>query len=258
MSRIAHLSDIHFGDENAAALEAAKAWVNAGGFDLVVVSGDLTRQAETAEFRAAAAWLADIRGATLVTAGNHDTHWSDRVHAPFRRFSRWIGPAQVQTHLGPDLAVYGINTARGIQPRLNWSKGQISAAQVRRAIRWFAAAPPDALRVVVCHHPLEEGPHAPMTGRVWGGPAAARALVGAGVDLVLSGHVHAPFAVAYPVADEKTYAFGCSTLSTRERGAAPGLSLVDADETEVRLTTLGWTGSSLEPQRSWSFDRRRR
>ena len=41
--RLAHLSDIHFGGENTAAASAALAYVNARAFDLVVVSGDLTR-----------------------------------------------------------------------------------------------------------------------------------------------------------------------------------------------------------------------
>ena len=53
--RLAHLSDIHFGGENAAAVAAATEMLNAQAFDLVVVTGDLTRYAEVAEFEAAAA-----------------------------------------------------------------------------------------------------------------------------------------------------------------------------------------------------------
>ena len=37
--------------------------LNDGGFDLVVVTGDLTRYGEVAEFEAAAAWLAEISAA---------------------------------------------------------------------------------------------------------------------------------------------------------------------------------------------------
>ena len=50
--RLAHLSDIHFGGENAPAVAAATTFVNAGDFDLVVVSGDVTRFAEVPEFEA--------------------------------------------------------------------------------------------------------------------------------------------------------------------------------------------------------------
>ena len=44
--RFAHLSDIHFGGENKAAVAAAGDRIRAGGFDLTIVSGDLTQFAE--------------------------------------------------------------------------------------------------------------------------------------------------------------------------------------------------------------------
>ena len=80
--RLAHLSDIHFGGENVAAVAAAAEHLNAGAFDLVVVSGDLTRYAETPEFEAAASWLQGIRAPLLVTPGNHDAPylaWAERI-----------------------------------------------------------------------------------------------------------------------------------------------------------------------------------
>jgi 3',5'-cyclic AMP phosphodiesterase CpdA len=78
--RLAHLSDIHFGGENVEAVAAATAYVNAGDFDLVIVSGDLTRYAEQVEFKAAADWLATIDAPKLVTPGNHDAVRGD--HRP--------------------------------------------------------------------------------------------------------------------------------------------------------------------------------
>jgi len=257
--RIAHLSDIHFGGENPAALAAATRRLHEERFDLTVVSGDLTRWAEAYEFEAAAAWLSGLPGPKLVAPGNHDAPykaWAQRLFAPFRRFERRIGPASVQTHLGEGVAVYGLNTARGAQPRLNWSKGQISMRQSAAAAGWMSAAPARALRVVVCHHPLVEVTGGPMTGRVWGGASAAQALADARVDLILSGHIHAPSAHPLPYADEHTYAVVAGTLSQRERGAPAGFNLVEADEAVVRVTALGWCGSHFEPQRTWSLDRR--
>src|SRR4029450_7062707 len=55
--RIAHLSDIHFGAENGAAVACATGELRSGAFDLIVVSGDLTRFAEVSELRSAASWL---------------------------------------------------------------------------------------------------------------------------------------------------------------------------------------------------------
>lgn len=259
MPRLVHLSDIHFGGENREAVAAAAEFVNDGEFDLTVISGDLTRFAEPAEFAAAAAWLARLKGPRLVTPGNHDAPylaWVERIATPFRRFEAAIGPAWSQSHLGDGFAVRGLNTARGAQPRLNWSKGQIDPRQARAAAAWLDAAAPECVRVVACHHPLMEMIGGPMTARVWNGQAAARAFAEAGVDLVLSGHIHAPFVWPYPFGDGRTYAVGAGTLSVRERGVPPGFNVIDIERAAIRIAALAWTGSRFEPYRTWSVDRR--
>ncbi|MET0275068.1 MAG: metallophosphoesterase [Phenylobacterium sp.] len=261
MIRFAHLSDIHFGGENPAAVAAAAAHINAGDFDLTIVSGDLTRYGEKAEFAAAAQWLSTLKGPRLVTPGNHDAPyiaWVERIFTPFSRFERAIGPAASQTHLGGGFAVRGINTARGAQPRLNWSKGQINLGQVREASEWFEGVPDACFRILVCHHPLVEMIGGPMTARVWGGEKAAKSFSEAKVDLVLSGHIHAPFAWPYPYGDGKTYAVGAGTLSVRERGVPAGFNVVEIDGAAIRVAALAWSGSHYEPSRTWSLDRRDR
>jgi 3',5'-cyclic AMP phosphodiesterase CpdA len=260
--RLAHLSDIHFGGENKAAVAAATEMLNAGAFDLVVVTGDLTRYAEVPEFEAAAAWLDQIRAPKLVTPGNHDAPylaWAERIFAPFRRYEKIIGPAPIQEHLGGGFAVRGLNTARGAQPRLNWSKGQISKRQVAAAVDWFEGSHADCVRIVACHHPLTEMIGGPMTARVWGGEVAARDFAEARVDLVLSGHIHAPFTWPYAFGDGQTYAVGAGTLSTRERGGVPAsFNVVEIEGAAIRIAALGWKGSHFEPYRTWSLDRRSR
>lgn len=256
MIRLAHLSDIHFGDENAAAVEAAVALLAADPPDLTIVSGDLTRFGEKAEFAAAAAWLRRLPGPQLVVPGNHDAPylaWIDRFLSPFARYEAAIGPAAAVSWSAPGLAVFGLNTARGVQPRANWSKGQISPRQVDEALAWFARAPAGAARILVVHHPLIEMIGAPMTGKVWGGEAAAARLALAGVDLVLSGHVHAPFLLPYP--QGRMAAAGAGTLSVRERGVPAGFNRIEIDAAEIRVAALAWTGAGFAPFRSWGHDR---
>jgi len=258
--RLAHLSDIHFGGENVAAVTGAAEILRSGGFDLTIVSGDLTQFGEIGEFEAAAAWLATLPGPLLVTPGNHDAPyiaWFERFFSPFGRYERFIGPAEAQTHLSPGLVVRGVNTARGVQPRANWSKGQISRRQAKAAADWLCGAADDQLKVVVCHHPLMEMIGGPMTGRVWGGAAAAWTLSECRVDLVLSGHIHAPFALPYPFGDGRTYAAGAGTLSVRERGVPAGFNIIEADEAQIRIMAQSWTGSRYEVSRTWALDRRR-
>ena len=116
MTRLAHLSDIHFGGENAEATAAAREHVNAGGFDLTVISGDLTRYGEPSEFAVAAEWLAGLAGPHLVTPGNHDAPYLapvERLFVPFRRFEATLGPAREQGWRAPGVAV------RGVPPSFN-------------------------------------------------------------------------------------------------------------------------------------------
>jgi 3',5'-cyclic AMP phosphodiesterase CpdA len=258
--RLAHLSDIHFGGENVAAVEACLERLHAEVLDAVVVSGDLTQFGELPEFESACAWLARLPTPLLVTPGNHDSPYLafiERFFAPFARYERAVGPVDHQKVIIPGLALHGLNTARGVQPRANWSKGQISRLQTRTALDSLTAAPADALKVVVLHHPLTEMLGGPMTARVWGGPKAAEQFAEAGVDLVLSGHIHAPFTWPYPYGDGRTYAAGAGTLSVRERGVPPGFNLVEADEHEIRVMALAWTGRAFEPFRTWALERRR-
>lgn len=259
--RLAHLSDIHFGYENGPAVAAARAWLCAHNVDLTIVSGDVTRWGEVSEYAAAAAWLETLPGPRLVTPGNHDAPYlafGQRLFAPFARFEQMIGPARGQTFLNEGLAVRGVNTARGVQPRMNWSKGQISRRQVAETAAWLEGLPEELLRIVVLHHPLVEMLGGPMTGKVWGGAGAAEAFALAGADLVLSGHIHAPFALPYGYGDGRTYAVGAGTLSVRERGVAAGFNSIEVGAEEVRVTALAWSGSHFEPARTWSLDRRRR
>jgi 3',5'-cyclic AMP phosphodiesterase CpdA len=256
--RIAHLSDIHFGDENREAVDAAAAFLQREQPDLTIVSGDLTRFAEKDEFAAAADWLTRLPSPQLVTPGNHDAPylaWVERIFRPFQRFKQTIGPVWSQSCRLPGLAVEGVNTARGAQLRLNWSKGAADARQMAEAAGRLQAA--DGARILVCHHPLMELPHGPMTGRVRGGRAAAEIFAQADVDLVLSGHVHVPFAIAYPFADGRTYAVGAGTLSVRERGAPASFNMIHMKRAAIEIAALAWTGTGFESWRTWSLDRRR-
>ena len=257
--RIAHLSDIHFGTENREAVAAAADWLHASSPDLTVISGDVTAFGAVPEFDAAATWIAALPGPRLVIPGNHDTPYLGiwkRLTNPFERFAVRFGPPDRTTLDVPGARVAGVNTSRGAQVRLNWSKGAIGPDQVRTAVASLQGAPPRALRVLACHHPLSEMIGGPMTARVRGGERAARAFCAGHVDIILTGHIHAPFAMALPHEDGRTYAIGAGTLSVRERAAPAGFNVLQVDEGQVSVTALAWTGSRLEPWREWTLERR--
>jgi predicted phosphodiesterase len=114
------------------------------------------------------------------------------------------------------------------------------------------------LRIVACHHPLVEAVDAPVSGGVHRGEVAAARLAELGVDLILTGHVHNPFATPLPYGDHRTYAVGAGTLSQRLRGTPASFNCVCFDEDCVTVITHGWTGSRFEPWRTWGLPRRLR
>lgn len=259
MTRLLHITDIHFGGEDKAAVEAVTAYARDNPPGLTVVTGDITLNGKPAEFEAAAHWLGRLPQPVLSTPGNHDTPYLNiplRAFVPFDRYRRWIGPTDGEGRDVAGVCVRAINTARGGQPRLDWSKGAIKLEAVDEAARDMAARDPGALRVIACHHPLIEAIGAPVTGGVHRGHFAAERMAAQGIDLILTGHVHNPFAVPLPFGDERTYAVGAGTLSVRVRGTPASFNEITVETGCVKVVAMGWTGSHFEPYRTWALDRR--
>ena len=57
MTRLVHLSDLHFGAHDEAIVAAVEREVDKAGPDLVIISGDFTQRARTEQFREACAFL---------------------------------------------------------------------------------------------------------------------------------------------------------------------------------------------------------
>jgi len=92
--RLAHLSDLHFGRVDPAAVEGLLRSLEAARPDLVVVSGDFTQSARTGEFRAARAFLDRLPAPVFAVPGNHDLpQWNpvERLLRPYDRYRRFIG-----------------------------------------------------------------------------------------------------------------------------------------------------------------------
>ena len=257
--RLLHFTDVHFGIEDTAACDLAVDFAHAARPDLVVVSGDITQKGLRGEFRDAAAWLARLPKPQIICPGNHDVpyyHTIGRIAYPWRRFDRVIGTAWRHGVNLPGLAVQSLNSARGLQLRLNWSKGVVDLSDVDTAIARLRRAPAEALRVFVLHHPLVEVTGTPMTAETQRGRAAAEALCAGEVDLIMTGHIHSPFANTLPYGDGKTIATGASTLSRRIRGTPAGFNQLDIDEDTVTVTAMAWKNGGYCTERTWVLSRR--
>ncbi|MCW3837052.1 metallophosphoesterase family protein [Sphingomonas canadensis] len=225
MTRLFHVSDLHFGAEDRAALDWFAGLVAAEAPDAIVVTGDLTLRARAREFAAAAAWLQGLGRPVTVEAGNHDLPWFNpwaRLVAPYRRYRAL--EAAIERPLGiAGVSVVPLKTTARAQWRLDWSKGHVSGDALRRTLALVAATPAGGLRFVACHHPLVE-PGTRMSSRTRGGGRALAALAAAGVDAVLTGHVHDPFDHVHRAGGRAVRMIGAGTLSERIRAQPPGFN----------------------------------
>jgi 3',5'-cyclic AMP phosphodiesterase CpdA len=242
MRRIAHLSDLHFGAVDSRVVAAAIGAVKRAAPDLVVVSGDLTQRARSAQFRAARSFLDLLPQPQIVVPGNHDVPlWNlfARGWRPLRKYRRFIGHDLVPFHADAEIAVLGLNTARSFTIK----DGRLNRRQVAAAVTCFGRAAPGATRIVVTHHPFDQ-PEAARSGDIVGRAAMAMgAFAGLGVDLILSGHLHlarsGPSTTRYPGSGALLVQAGTAT-SFRRRGEVNSFNLIDVDRRTVAIRRMDW------------------
>jgi 3',5'-cyclic AMP phosphodiesterase CpdA len=220
---IAHLSDIHFGDANQRALEAALAALNTLRPDCIVATGDITQAGRRREFAAAALWFAQLQAPVVGCPGNHDAPvfaLHRRFTTPFSRFralglgSYWVDPEG-------RASVSSFNSARALQWRPDWSQGVYAPRDVARAIAVGARSAPQGWRIVACHHPPATPAGSPIAARTRRGALGAAMLSDAPRTILLSGHVHG---FSLQQRGEALFITAPSLASSRDR--AQGLGFV--------------------------------
>jgi 3',5'-cyclic AMP phosphodiesterase CpdA len=231
MTKIFHVSDVHFGAEDPDALDWFTHCVATEAPDAVVMTGDLTMRAKTSEFEAGAAWLGRLGVPVTVEIGNHDVpYYSDFVRRVLDPYSRY---AAVERLLERPLAVPGVTvvplkTVARLQWRVDQSKGRVSQRSLKAAEKQIAAAPKDHLILVAAHHPLLD---LGLTdaARTHGGSEALERLAAAGADAVLTGHVHYPFDTPVERAGRTVRLIGAGTLSKRLRHSPPAFNEIRSE-----------------------------
>jgi 3',5'-cyclic AMP phosphodiesterase CpdA len=214
---------------------------------LVVASGDLAHRGRRAELERAAELLRSLGPPVLAVPGNHDIpHSPARFVRPWAEFEAVWETTEPTASL-PGLHVVGLNSAQPFRHQ----GGALSGAQLERAAERLRAAEPDALRVVVFHHHLVGAPWRAARKR----PVSHRnrvlqALVEAGADLILTGHIHQA-AVSerhefQAIGDEEgpvvvAIAPGLGHPRPRRLGEARGLHLHEADDEAIVVRTFHWS-----------------
>ena len=169
MRVLAHVSDLHFGQLEPAALEPLRRALRRLAPDVLLVSGDLTQRARRAQFREARAFLDTLPGPQVVVPGNHDVPLYNvlaRFLRPFGGYRGGIAPELEPGYADDEIAVIGVNTAHGF----TFKKGRVSEAQLERLRARLEAV--TKVRILVMHHFCPE-------------------LCALGADILVAGHAHA-------------------------------------------------------------------
>lgn len=213
-----HISDLHFGREDAAALEWVRQAIVAERPDAVLITGDLTMRARHREFRAACDWIGALGVPVTVEVGNHDLPYfnlAERFIAPYRRY-RAIERLLERELDFPGFAVVPLKTTTRAQPRWPWVEGWVRPAALVHTLAAIDALPPGTRVLVTAHHPLLE--RAPDGRRLTiNGESTMAELARRKVAAVLSGHVHDPFDLVHKTAQGSLRMIGAGTLSHRLR-----------------------------------------
>jgi len=224
MARLFHVSDLHFGREDQAAVRWFADLVRAEKPDAVVCTGDLTMRARKTEFAAASDWLKALGVPVTVEPGNHDLPYFNplaRLLDPYRRYRAVEAVIERPLELPGMLIVPLKTTARLQLRRLSW--GRVSRSGLKAALAALTHKPADTVAIIACHHPLIR---TGFTGHgdTHRGADALSLLAEAGADAVLSGHVHDAFDVVHHHAGRVVRLIGAGTLSERLRTTPPSFN----------------------------------
>ena len=188
-ARILHVSDLHTGTREDPAVEnALQNLIGRIDAELIVASGDLTHRGRRDQHERAHRFLTSFGLPVLTVPGNHDLPYTfpDRFTSTYREFTRQWGELE-QTHSSRALHVIGLNSSR----RFRHQGGALHPEQLESAALRLREAPDGAYRVVVLHHHMVGAPwRASRKKPVSHRNLVLRALVEAGADLILAGHIH--------------------------------------------------------------------
>lgn len=202
--------------------------------DGVIAAGDLTNDGTETQHSLAAELLSTVPAPLLVVPGNHDGR-SDDTDTQTRGNAMGVGD-----HDGyPVTAGLGEATVLGLDSTIPGRIGGRLDPATALPVAESRAAGPD---IAVVHHPIAPPPP-PFRGvvdtdthRIEQPAAAADTLTGAGIDLVVSAHLHWPSVTAYR---------GLSVVNAPSTASFPPSYLVleiDPEGTTVSLVPLA--GSS--------------
>jgi 3',5'-cyclic AMP phosphodiesterase CpdA len=211
----------------------------------VVVSGDLTQRARSAEFKQARTFLDTLPTPQIVVPGNHDISLHNvfaRFLQPLEKYRRYITPDLAPFHIDDEVAVLGVNTARS----LTIKDGRINAAQIADVRARLCGLDRHVVKIVVTHHPFDLPEHYGNQALVGRAPLAMQTFADCGADVLLAGHMHVGHAgstaMRYKIGDYAALVVQAGTAtSTRGRGEANSFNVLCIEASRIMIERHVWT-----------------
>jgi len=245
--RFLHVSDLHFGAGSEAGIgQGLEALIGELKPELLVVSGDVAHRGRRAQLEQAHAFLEGLSVPLLVVPGNHDIprRIPQRFTRPFTEFER-LWETTEPVHRADGLLAVGINSVRAWRNQ----SGGVRESQLERAASLLSEAPSGTLRVVVLHHHLIGAPWRSRKKPVAHRNRVLAALVDAGAELILAGHIHQA-AVSerheFEVTGDDVRAVtvsvapGLGQPRPKRRGEARGVQAYEVTEGTIAIETRVW------------------
>ena len=247
LTRVLHLSDLHFGAGDDDAIElGAPVLIDRFQPELIIASGDLSHRGREAQLASASRFLRALGPPVLAIPGNHDIPYSfpARFTRAFREFER-----QWQTteplYSSPTLHVVGLNSVRPWRHQ----SGGIRTRQLAAAAERLRDAQPSAFQIVALHHHLIGAPWRSRKKPVSRRNHVLAALVEAGADLILAGHIHqAAVSERHEFEISRggergavvSVAPGLGQPRPRRQGEARGVHVYEIADDVLRVRTFVW------------------
>jgi 3',5'-cyclic AMP phosphodiesterase CpdA len=247
LTRVLHLSDLHYGAGNDEAIEhGAPVLIERFQPELVIASGDLSHRGRGDQLAAASRFLRSLDRPVLAIPGNHDIPYTFPA-----RFTRSFGAFEREwettepTYSSRTLHVIGLNSVRPWRHQ----SGGIRSGQLARAEEQLGKGQPGAFHIVVLHHHLIGAPWRSRKKPVARRNHVLGSLVAAGADLILAGHIHQA-AVSERHEFEivrggersvvVSVAPGLGQPRPKRQGEARGLHVYEIEEHHLRIETYVW------------------
>jgi 3',5'-cyclic AMP phosphodiesterase CpdA len=247
MTRVLHVSDLHFGTREDPAMEhALRALLERIRPELIVASGDLTHRGRRDQHELAARFLRSFDLPLLVIPGNHDIPYTfpARFIRPWAEFER-LWETTEPLYRSDGLYVVGLNSVRPWRHQ----SGALRREQLRRACDLLQHAPAGALRIVALHHHLLGAPWRSTKKPVSDRNRVLATLVDGGAELILAGHIHQAAASErreFEVTETDVRAVvvaiapGLGQPRPKQRGEARGLHVYEIADDTIAMQTFIW------------------